>query len=135
MTALKVLVVEDDAMIGLLLAEMLKDLGFDVCGVAASEDAAVAEAARCRPDLMIVDQNLRGGSGASAVEQILRDGPVPVIFIGGGLPDPLWPRLGFLRKPFLESDLVRAIQHALGTRAAASPLTDHPDEVCRTYPA
>jgi CheY-like chemotaxis protein len=44
--ALNVLVVEDDAMIGILLAEMLGDMGYNVCAVAATEDDAVADAAR-----------------------------------------------------------------------------------------
>ena len=49
MTALRVLVVEDDALIGALLAEMLAGMGHDVCGIEATEAAAVSAEARCRP--------------------------------------------------------------------------------------
>ena len=70
MTALSVLVVEDDAMIGMLLAEMLEDMGYTVCAVVATEEDAVADAARCKPGLMIVDEQLREGSGVSAMERI-----------------------------------------------------------------
>ena len=43
MIALRVLVVEDDAMIGLLLlAEMLEEMGYDVCAVTATEEDACA---------------------------------------------------------------------------------------------
>ena len=50
----RVLVVEDDAMIGVLLGEMLEGMGYDVCGIEATEADAVTAAARFRPDLMIV---------------------------------------------------------------------------------
>ena len=49
MTSLSVLVVEDDAMIGMLLADMLGEMGYNVCAIAATEDGAVADAARCHP--------------------------------------------------------------------------------------
>jgi DNA-binding response OmpR family regulator len=121
MTAVKVLVIEDDAMIGLLLAEMLEEMGYDVRAVAATEEAAVAEAVRCEPGLVIADENLREGSGGSAVERILLRGPVPCVFIGGAPSALAWPDKGVLRKPFLESDLVRAIGCVLGGPGAATP--------------
>ena len=109
MTALNVLVVEDDAMIGMLLAEMLGEMGYTVCAIAATEDDAVADAARCRPSLMIVDEQLREGNGSSAVARILLGGPVPCVFISGA---PLrFSRTAkqVLRKPFAEGGPVRAI--------------------------
>jgi hypothetical protein len=75
MTVLSVLVVEDDAMIGMLLAEMLRETGYGVCAIAATEDDAVADATRCNPGLMIVDQQLLEGSGLSAADWILWPGP------------------------------------------------------------
>ena len=120
MTALKVLVVEDDAMIGLLLAEMLGDMGYDVCAVATTEEDAVAEAARFKPGLMIVDEQLLEGSGLSAVDRILRTRPVPCVFISGALIHPKRPGTTTLQKPFLEVDLVWAIQRVVGTTEAPS---------------
>jgi DNA-binding response OmpR family regulator len=72
MKALNVLVVEDDALIGMLFADVLAAMGHDVCAIEATEADAVAAAARYKPDLMIVDARLRDGSGVSAVEEILR---------------------------------------------------------------
>ncbi len=43
MAATSILIVEDDRMISRLLAEMLKDLGYAVCAVAATEEEAVAK--------------------------------------------------------------------------------------------
>ena len=116
MNLLRILVVEDDAIVGMLLAEMLEEMGYDVCAIEASQADAVAAAMRCRPDLMIVDVQLGDGSGVLAVEEILRTRPIPHLFVSG---DPtavtaLRPGAVALQKPFREADLARAIDHALG---------------------
>ena len=116
MTALTILVVEDDALIGLLLSEMLTELGFAVCAVATTEDEAVALAARHRPGLMIVDQYLMQGNGISAMQRIARDGPVPCVFMTGAPAGDL-EGMPVLQKPFLEADLIRAIHLATGRPA------------------
>ncbi len=118
MKGLRVLVVEDDAIIGVLLGEMLTGMGHDVCAIESTEADAVSAAIRCKPELMIVDARLREGSGVSAVEEILRVGPVPYLFISGATVQAARPGAMVLRKPFLEFDLVRAIQYVL---AAAVP--------------
>jgi CheY-like chemotaxis protein len=126
MTALSVLVVEDDAMIGMLLAEMLEDMGYVVSGIAATEDDAVADAARHRPGLMIVDEHLREGSGLAAVDRILRTGPVPCVFISGAPMEPGRIGASLLKKPFTEVDLVRAIQHVVGGSDTPGPHSAEP---------
>jgi CheY-like chemotaxis protein len=120
MKALRVLVVEDDALIAMLLANLLEGMGHDVCATAATEAEAVAAAACHRPDLMIVDAALGRGSGVSAVEEILRAGPVAHLFISGdaGRVHMRKPDAIVVRKPFREAELARAIDLAL---AAAPP--------------
>ena len=114
MTVLNVLVVEDDAMIGLLLSEMLTEMGYHVCAVAATEDDAVSDATRYKPGLMIVDMQLREGTGVAAMSRILGSRPMPHVFMTGA-PVPI-DEVGatVLRKPFLEPDLARAIKHVVG---------------------
>ena len=119
MTALRVIVVEDDCVISMLLAETLVDLGYDVCAIEATEAGAVAAASRHRPDLMIVDMHLANGSGPSAVAAIARAGPVPHVFITGHGRQMVAPDAVVLGKPFREADLVRAIGRALGTAIVA----------------
>src|SRR3954467_2667324 len=116
MRVLRVLLIEDEAMIAMLLTEVIDQMGHVVCAVAATEDDAISATARCQPDLMIVDEILRKGSGVSAVREILRLGPVPHIFVSGeSLEDQtLSPNAGVISKPFSISELVRAIQRALG---------------------
>jgi DNA-binding response OmpR family regulator len=113
MADLNVLVVEDDALIGMLLAEMLEDMGFSVCAIAATEEDAVADARRCKPGLMIVDEQLREGNGSSAVQRILSAGPVPCVFISGAQARSSRSAKKVLRKPFAERDLVSAIREVV----------------------
>ena len=99
----------------MLLAELLKGMGHDVCSTAATEAEAVSAAARHRPDLMIVDAGLGHGSGVAAVEEILRAGPVAHLFLSGdaGRVQTRRPDAIVVRKPFREAELARAIDNAL----------------------
>jgi DNA-binding response OmpR family regulator len=121
MTALRVLVVEDDALIGMLLAEMLAGMGHDVCAIEATEADAVTAAARCRPDLMIVDVRLGDGSGVDAVDEIHRSGPVPHIFVSGDVSrvKAMRPSAVMIQKPYREIDLARVIRCALSAAPAS----------------
>jgi DNA-binding NtrC family response regulator len=115
MKALRVLLVEDEANIASLFAEVLASLGHDVCSIEATEAAAITAAARCRPDLMIVDVRLGVGSGVTAVAEILLTGYIPHVFVSGdtAIVHALRPGAIALQKPFFASDLVRAIRRAL----------------------
>jgi DNA-binding NtrC family response regulator len=121
MAALRILVIEDEAMIGVLLAEVLGDMGHDVCGVEATEADAVAAAARCSPDLMIVDVWLAEGNGISAVAEILRAGPMPHFFVSAdiALARTLKPDAEVMQKPFRERDLAQAIDRAIDATTCA----------------
>ena len=71
-------------MIGMLLAEVLVEMGDEVCAIEANKADAVAAAARCRPD--IDDRQparLGDESGVAAVNEILCAGPVPHILVSG----------------------------------------------------
>jgi CheY-like chemotaxis protein len=118
--ALRILVVEDDVLIGELLAETLEDLGHTVCAVETRAGSAAAAAARCHPDLMIVDVGLGEASGVAAVKEILRAGFVPHVFVtGDALRDlSLGPDAVLIQKPFREPDIVRAIERALTAKPA-----------------
>lgn len=113
--AFRVLVVEDDAFIGMLYEDVLAEMGHNVCAIETTESGAVTAAAQWKPDLMIVDASLRNGSGVAAVQEILRSGFVPHVFVSGdmaGIRD-LMPGAIVVQKPFLDPVLARAIQQAL----------------------
>lgn len=128
MRTLRILLVEDNVLIGRLLAEMLLELGHEVCAIEGTEVGAVAAAARFSPDLMIVDSHLGEGSGMGAVTAISRTGPIPHLFISGdgvrilALP----PGTVSIQKPFYEADLVRAIQTVVAQTAVAKRAIGQP---------
>ncbi len=114
--ALSILIVEDDALIGMLLAEMLEAMGHDVCAIEVTESDAVRAAIRYRPHLMIVDARLGEGSGVAAVTEILRTRFIPHVFVSGDISavQALSPGAIMMQKPYREADLTRAIERALG---------------------
>lgn len=115
MTKLRVLIIEDEPIIAMLLAEVLTEQGYDVADIASTESEAIQEAARHRPDVMIVDARLRQGSGLTAVSAILAGGFVPHVFMSGDrlTKTVLDPEAIVLQKPFHEADLLRAVTKAL----------------------
>lgn len=116
MRALRILVAEDDTVVGMLLGELLKEMGHEVCAIETTEAGAVAAALRCRPDLMIIDLRLGDGSGVSAVKEILRIGPISYLFVSGDMSSVrmLTPDTVIIQKPYREPDLADAIQRAIG---------------------
>jgi two-component system, response regulator PdtaR len=112
---LRILVADDNFLIGMLLADMLASMGHNVCAVEMTETGTVSSAAKYRPDLLIVDGRLREGSGVTAVETILRTQPIPYVFVTG---DPVYvrarmPDAVILEKPFVEATLEQAIRKAV----------------------
>ena len=120
MKALRILVVEDDAVIGMLLAEMLSGMGYEVCAVEATEADAVRAAGQYKPDLMIVDAWLEDGSGVAAVAKILLFGFIPNVFVTGDTSrvHALRPSAVVVQKPYREVDLAHGIRRALATAPA-----------------
>ena len=70
---------------------------------------------------MIVDARLGDGSGVSAVEEILRTGFVPHLFVSGNISKvrALRPDAVVLQKPFGAAELTRAIQSTLDAAATS----------------
>lgn len=111
---LRILVVEDDLLIGMLLADMLGEMGHVVCAVESTESDAIAAAARHTPDMMIVDARLHEGDGISAMQHILGVRYVPHVFVSGDIRGVMKSRPDaiVIEKPFTEMTLARAIERA-----------------------
>jgi DNA-binding response OmpR family regulator len=109
----RILVADDDALIGMLLATMLQDMNFDVCTLETTERGTVEAALRLRPDLMIVDARLGRGSGLAAVAEIERHMTIPNIFMSGDRLPPAPNGAPALLKPFTMQGLERAIRQVL----------------------
>jgi len=113
----RVLVVEDEMMISLLVEDMLEELGCAVVGPANRLEAAL-ELAATEPDLdaALLDINV-GGKSVFPLADALRAMGVPAIFSTGygeaGLRD-ADKGAQVLQKPFRAGDLARALTAALG---------------------
>jgi CheY-like chemotaxis protein len=121
--ATTVLVIEDEPIIALDIAGIVRDLGHTVVGIAASQTEAIALARAKRPGLVLADIHLgEGGSGLSAVNEILKSIDVPVIFVTayperlltGERPEPTY----LVTKPFEPDTLKATIFQALSLAAA-----------------
>ncbi|MFI4973603.1 MAG: response regulator [Caulobacterales bacterium] len=113
----RVLVVEDEMMIAMMIEDMLADLGCDVVGPAHGVETALKLARAERDiDAAVLDVNL-GGQPVFAVADALRERGVPAIFCtgygGGGLRE-VDRGAPLLQKPFRVGDLARALGAALG---------------------
>lgn len=129
-TALRVLVVEDEAMVAMLLEDMLADLGHTVVATAGRMDRAMKLAMELSIDLAIVDVNLNGVH-TYPLASILASRHVPFVFAtgygAGGLEEE-WKDTTVLQKPFQESDLADAIS-MVRQRVAADPKASSTEDV------
>ncbi|MFO1013703.1 MAG: response regulator [Caulobacteraceae bacterium] len=113
----RILVVEDEMMIAMLVEDMLADLGCDVVGPAHGLETALKMATDDdHLDAAVLDVNL-GGQQVFAVADALRAKGVPAIFSTGygeaGLRD-VDAGAPVLQKPFRAGDLAKALNTALG---------------------
>jgi DNA-binding response OmpR family regulator len=121
MRALRIVLVEDDSMIGMFLDMTLEQMGHEVCAIESTEAGAVAAAEQHRPDLMIVDAALETGDGVAAVGRILARRSVRYIFASGDMTkvQASFPDAIMIHKPFNDTDLARAIERAMDATPAA----------------
>jgi CheY-like chemotaxis protein/DNA-directed RNA polymerase specialized sigma24 family protein len=120
----RILIIEDEPVIALDVANTVRQDGHTVVGIATTRAEAVELAARTRPGLVLADIKLADdSSGLDAVNQILRDHAMPVIFItafperllSGERPEPIL----LITKPF-DHDILRvSISQALTMRRSA----------------
>ena len=111
---LRVLVVEDEMIVSMMLVDMLGDLGHEVVGTATRLDEALRLAATAEMDLAMLDLNL-AGQQTYPVAEALRARGLRFVFATGygedGLPD-AWRGTPTLQKPFLMHDLEQALAQA-----------------------
>jgi len=79
---LRVLVVEDESMVAMLMEDMLADIGHEVGAVASTLDAAMEQARTGSFDVAILDVNVDGKPSYSVAEVLASRG-VPVVFATG----------------------------------------------------
>lgn len=113
---LKVLVVEDEALIALSLEDLLQRLGLECCGLAVSATAATVAALADPPDIAIIDVNLRDGrTGIDLAERLATELGTVIILATANTEDapPGDTLAALVKKPYLDSDIIAALRVAV----------------------
>ena len=116
----RVVIAEDEAIIRLDLKELLQEDGYDVVGETGRGDEAVELVRDLRPDLVILDIKMPGLDGLSAARHVAGERLAAVLILTAFSQRELVEQardagaLAYLVKPFQKSDLIPAIEMALG---------------------
>ena len=114
LTGCRVLVVEDEVLIGMVLEDILDMLGCVVAGTAATMDEARRLVDADGFDVAILDVNI-GSDPIYPLADIIRARAVPIIFATGSLPDSLPERFRdcpVLEKPYVYAGVEAALERA-----------------------
>ncbi len=125
---LKVLIAEDNFMIADMAEDLLVHHGYEVCGIAATVDEAVALGLRHKPDLALIDLRLAdGGLGTEAASRLRARSRIGVLFATGNVENAAIRDAdgdACLAKPYRTEDLLRGLKivaEIAATGATAPP--------------
>ncbi|WP_445173583.1 putative bifunctional diguanylate cyclase/phosphodiesterase [Microcoleus sp.] len=120
MSQKKILIVEDESIIAEDISDSLISLGYRISGRVYSGEEAIEAAAKCRPDLVLMDVNLQGEiDGITAAAEIRSRFQIPVVYLTAYADENTLRRVnatkpfGYIVKPFEEKNLHTTIQLAL----------------------
>jgi CheY-like chemotaxis protein len=119
---IKVLVVDDDALILMSTAAMVEDLGHDVIEVSSGSEALEVLKGDQNVDLLITDfsmPKMNGAQLASAAKELLPDLPILLATGFAQLPDGGDVGLPRIAKPYQQEQLATAISETLATHTCA----------------
>jgi two-component system, response regulator PdtaR len=118
-TPRRVLIAEDEALIRMDLAEMLREEGYEIVGEAGDGQEAVELAEQLKPDLVIMDVKMPRRDGINAAAEIASARIAPIVVLTAFSQYELVERardagaMAYLVKPFTVSDLIPAIELAM----------------------
>ncbi|MCD6192601.1 MAG: response regulator [Candidatus Aminicenantes bacterium] len=102
----KILIVEDESIVALDIASLVKEMGYEVCGLVYSGEEALKVAERTSPDIILLDIGLPGEvDGLTVAEQLKEKHQVAIVFLTGYTDETIETRLrslqplGILTKP------------------------------------
>ena len=120
MSKTQILIVEDDDILARIISWRLTNLGYEVCGKAASGVEAMDLLVEAKPDLVLMDINIKGDiDGIETAGMIKKEFRLPVVFLTSHSDGQTLERAkairpdGFVLKPFGDNDLRVAIELAL----------------------
>jgi two-component system, response regulator PdtaR len=141
MTAMRVLIAEDETIIRLDLRELLERAGLEVCAEAKDGIEAVELARTEHPDVAVLDVKMPRLDGIEAARRILDERPIPIVMLTAYGQDELVARavetgvFGYLVKPFREADLLPAIRTARARYEELAALREEADSLAEALVA
>jgi two-component system, response regulator PdtaR len=122
---MRILVVEDEALIALVLVEILAEGGHEVVGPAATVEQALALCEDAPPQLALLDITLQGGgSGLDVARALFGRWGVPSIFASSEVCAARRASdiaLGCIAKPYAVETVLRSIEAARAVMGGAAP--------------
>lgn len=128
--SVRVVIAEDEAIVRLDLKEIMEEEGYEVVGETGRGDEAVALVREHRPDLAILDVKMPGADGITAAREMSADRLCAVLILTAFSQRDLIEQarhagaLAYLVKPFQKSELLPAIEMALGRFAEIKALDE-----------
>jgi len=128
--AVRVVIAEDEAIVRLDLKEIMEEEGYEVVGETGRGDEAVDLVRQHKPDLAILDIKMPGSDGLTAARAISSDRLCAVLILTAFSQRDLIEQardagaLAYLVKPFQKSELLPAIEMAIGRFAEMKALDD-----------
>ena len=117
-TRMRVLIVEDEPVIGMELEDAVTEAGHEVIGWAAGHSSAIALAEARSPELAFVDLRLRDGDTGHGISQQLAERGV-IVVLTTAQADQLVDvehLLGVMPKPYLTETVVEVLNYATQTQ-------------------
>jgi CheY-like chemotaxis protein len=124
----RILIADDDPVVSAALAAILRTRGHDIVPAFDAMQALMFAMRAPHPDLILLDINMPGGTGITALTKLkasTKTALIPVIVVSGATDAALPARVmsmgavGFLPKPVQPDGLFRAVNEALGIPEAA----------------
>lgn len=116
----RILIVEDEMIIGAKISMQLAGFGYEVTGLLGRGEDALQHVAENKPDIILLDIHLKGKmDGIETAQKLAETGNIPVIFLTANSDEATFNRAkltrpaGFIAKPFKQVDLQRAIELAI----------------------
>ncbi|MCB6182196.1 EAL domain-containing protein [Leeia sp. TBRC 13508] len=126
-----ILIVEDEPVVALDLRMTLEELGYSVCGIYASADAAIMAVERMSPSMVLMDIHIQGDKdGVEAAQIIYERWHLPIVFLTAFADEETIGRaaaikpFGYLLKPFERKELSAIIQVARHRHEAETALAE-----------
>jgi DNA-binding LytR/AlgR family response regulator len=131
----KILIVEDDMIIGAKISMQLSKLGYEVTGIIPRGEEAIVHVENNIPDIVLLDINLKGElDGVETATQMQANADVPIIYVTANTDEATFNRAketrpyAFIGKPIRNLELQRAIELTISRLAEQHHVSTETDE-------